>query len=70
MTRLIDADALWQLVFFHTYPIEILDNEKKILDEVLRIIDNAPTVSDRYSEGYATGYIDGSTGADWEADDD
>ena len=29
------------------------------------IIDNAPTVSDRYSEGYAQGYIDGSTGADW-----
>ena len=30
-----------------------------------RIIDNAPTVSDRYEEGYAQGYIDGSTGADW-----
>lgn len=29
------------------------------------IIDNAPTVSDRYDEGYAQGYIDGSTGADW-----
>ena len=26
---------------------------------------NAPTVSDRYDEGYAQGYIDGSTGADW-----
>lgn len=28
-------------------------------------IDNAPSVSDRYAEGYAQGYIDGSTGADW-----
>ena len=28
------------------------------------IIDNAPTVEDRYDEGYAQGYIDGSTGAD------
>lgn len=27
-------------------------------------IDNAPTVEDRYGEGYAQGYIDGSTGAD------
>ena len=34
-------------------------------EEVLDIIDNAPTVSDRYDEGYAQGYIDGSTGADW-----
>lgn len=32
---------------------------------VREIIDNAPTVSDRYAEGYAQGYIDGSTGADW-----
>jgi hypothetical protein len=31
---------------------------------VREIIDNAPTVSDRYDEGYAQGYIDGSTGAD------
>ena len=29
------------------------------------IIDNAPTISDRYAEGYAQGYIDGSTGSDW-----
>lgn len=34
----------------------------------LDIIDNAPTVSDRYSEGYAQGYLDGSTGADWKGD--
>ena len=33
--------------------------------KALEIIDNAPTVADRYGEGYAQGYIDGSTGADW-----
>lgn len=32
---------------------------------VEKVIDNAQTVSDRYEEGYAQGYIDGSTGADW-----
>jgi hypothetical protein len=32
------------------------------------IIDNAPTVSDRYDEGYAQGYVDGNTGADWRGD--
>lgn len=32
---------------------------------IIELIDNAPTVSDRYGEGYAQGYIDGSTGADW-----
>ncbi len=30
-----------------------------------KLVDNAPPVSDRYDEGYAQGYIDGSTGADW-----
>ena len=33
--------------------------------DVIDLINNAPTVSDRYDEGYAQGYIDGSTGADW-----
>ena len=33
-------------------------------------IDNAPTVSDRYDEGYAQGYIDGSTGADWRGEEE
>ena len=28
------------------------------------IINNAPTVSDRYDEGYADGYFDGGIGAD------
>ena len=32
---------------------------------LLEEIDKAPTVSDRYDEGYAQGYVDGSTGADW-----
>ena len=32
---------------------------------VMDIIDNAQAVSDRYDEGYAQGYIDGSTGVDW-----
>ena len=36
------------------------------LNRVIEKIDNAPPVSDRYSEGYSSGYIDGSTGADWE----
>lgn len=31
-----------------------------------REINNAPTVSDRYDEGYAQGYIDGQTGADYD----
>lgn len=36
-----------------------------LVNEIYEFIDNAPTVSDRYDEGYAQGYIDGSTGADW-----
>lgn len=34
------------------------------------IIDNAPTVSDRYTEGYSQGYLDGSVGADWEIENE
>ena len=37
----------------------LLDREK-VLDE----IDNAPTVEDRYAEGYSDGYLDGMSGAD------
>jgi hypothetical protein len=33
-------------------------------EDIYNAIDNATTVSDRYDEGYAQGYIDGSTGAD------
>lgn len=39
-----------------------------ITECICDLIDNAPTVSDRYDEGYAQGYIDGSTGADWRGD--
>ena len=37
---------------------------------VMDIIDNAQAVSDRYNEGYAQGYIDGSTGADWRGEEE
>lgn len=39
-------------------------NGQKMKVVPLSVIDNAPAVSDRYDEGYAQGYIDGSTGAD------
>ena len=45
------------------YPLTVCENCAPL--KLLEIIDNAPTVSDRYGEGYAQGYIDGSTGADW-----
>ena len=57
--RLIDADALKKAYFNAINETSI--GEVSIID----LIDNAPTVSDRYDEGYAQGYIDGSTGADW-----
>ena len=31
----------------------------------IKEVEDTPTVSDRYEEGYSQGYIDGSTGADW-----
>lgn len=34
------------------------------------VIDEVPPVSDRYDEGYAQGYIDGSTGADMRGDEE
>ena len=42
-------------------------NEFALFDPnaVKDLINDAPTVSDRYGEGYAQGYVDGSTGADW-----
>lgn len=44
---------------------KVIDEPAYILRDVLCHIDSAPTVPDRYDEGYAQGYIDGSTGADW-----
>ena len=38
------------------------------IKHIKQIIDNAPTASDRYYEGYAQGYIHGSTGADWQGE--
>lgn len=46
LNDLISRSALYQKVFFHTYPTKILDNERKVLNEVLRLIDNAPTVEE------------------------
>lgn len=56
--RLIDADELKECFRWS----EVC---RLTIKEINKIIDNAPTVSDRYDEGYAQGYIDGSTGADW-----
>ena len=55
--ELIDREALKKefCVKFYTTPYY-----KHILD----VIDNAPTVEDRYSEGYSDGYLDGMSGAD------
>lgn len=58
--RYIDADDLKE----HISELLLVYSGKEILDA----IDNAPTVSDRYDEGYAQGYIDGSTGADMRGD--
>lgn len=44
---------------------QVQEIREEVAKEYKDIIDNAPTVSDRYAEGYAQGYIDGSTGADW-----
>ena len=51
------------------YPVRELEHPEMFVtyihvEDVIKAIDNAPTVSDRYDEGYAQGYIDGSTGAD------
>lgn len=59
--RLIDADELKK----EARMIDWLCNIQVVS---LEEIDNAPTVSDRYSEGYADGYIDGATGADYRGD--
>lgn len=65
--RLIDADALSELLV-KTY--ETAPTEKALLFVALLLKNNeqVPTISDRYDEGYAQGYIDGSTGADMRGD--
>lgn len=57
---LISREALKEAVF----EAVMLEKERTLVEYINDIIDNAPTVSDRYDEGYAQGYIDGSTGAD------
>lgn len=58
--RLIDADKL--------YP-DCMTKDGKLAISQSQLAD-APTVSDRYDEGYAQGYIDGSTGADWRGEEE
>lgn len=67
--RLIDAEALWTSVVQSRKETIIDDDVKISMGEFVKLLDNAPTVSDRYSEGYSSGYIDGSTGADWEIEE-
>ena len=57
------------LIMFRTLMTEIA-NKSLPFEEVLLLIDNAPPVSDRYDEGYAQGYLDGSTGADWKGEEE
>lgn len=40
---LISRADLWKKVICHTYPVDILENEHKVITEVLRLIGNAPT---------------------------
>lgn len=65
--RLIDADALEEHKFVGNDFVRN-DYQQGWNDAIDSIIDNAPTVEDRYGEGYAQGYIDGSTGADMRGD--
>lgn len=37
-----------------------------IVSDIIEEIDHAPTVPNRYDDGYAQGYIDGQTGADYD----
>ena len=63
--RLIDADKLKEDLR-RFFPNEVLEGiePKTIFAQIMHDIDNAPTVSDRYEEGYSQGYIDGMTGAE------
>ena len=55
MTRLIDADKLYPDCMTKEGTLAISQSQ----------IANAETFPNRYDEGYAHGYVDGSTGADW-----
>lgn len=45
--RLIDGDALALEIFSHSYCVPVLDNENKVLSEVLQMVHNAPTFTDK-----------------------
>ena len=47
MTRLIDGDKLGKEIFCHSYGVSILENENKVLGEVLQMVHNAPTIEER-----------------------
>ena len=66
--RLGDLDALKEVITANHYLLSARNNSVDygmFTTGIMQAIDNAPTVSARYDEGYAQGYIDGSTGADW-----
>ena len=42
--RLIDGYALARKIFSHSYSVPVLENENKVLSEVLQMVHNAPTV--------------------------
>ena len=63
----ISREALKKAISEATYNFEQIPIR---VDKVQEIIDNAPSVSDRYDEGYAQGYIDGSTGVDWRGEEE
>lgn len=58
--RLIDADKLHPDCLTKDGTLAISQSQ----------IANAETFSDRYDEGYAQGYVDGSTGADWKGEEE
>ena len=67
--RLIDGDALALEIFSHSYCVPVLDNENKVLSEVLQMVHNAPTFTDKSVEiakksielGRKVGKLEGKT---------
>ena len=59
MSDLISREALKKALNEMFDTVEVM-----LFDDIIATIDNAQPASDRYDEGYAQGYIDGSTGAE------
>ncbi len=59
---LISREAL-KKAFEKVYPLSVNEMGGVVNKQIYDIINNAPTVSDRYDEGYADGYFDGGIGA-------